>query len=369
MAVESVKERPSRQLGKPLLSVGRIRLQYKAQLTFAIRELATLLQAGIPLLVALDSILAQSRGGFYETMLSVREKVANGEALGIAMKGAPHVFDEMTIGMISVGEHAGNLDEVCEQVADFRERANQLKDRIVSAMLYPIIIFAVSVGVTVFLMTVVVPMLLQNLIEIGRPLPVPTMILKWASDLLLHHGAFAFAAMSGVAVIGMLYGATSNGRQKIDRVALAMPVAGTLVQKQSLSRMALVVGTLLKSGIELMDALEIAERVATNRPLKTALAEMQVDLKNGRSLSDACERHSVITNAMSQVFSLGQQSGQLEKMLLRIGNDYDRQSELLANRLTTIIEPALLLFLSLMVGFVLFATVLPILEAGNVLAG
>ena len=156
-------------------------LRYRYQLTTMIRELATLLQAGVPLLDSVDSVLFQASGGFHDAMVAVRDRVSSGESLADAMSYEPDVFDEMTVGMIRVGEHAGNLDEVCEQVADFRERSSELKDRVVSALLYPLIILTVSLGVTIFLMTVVVPMLLQNLIEIGRPLPLPTLVLKWLS--------------------------------------------------------------------------------------------------------------------------------------------------------------------------------------------
>lgn len=368
-AVESITERRSTAPAENSKLSRSRSTKYRSQLTMSIRELATLLQAGIPLLDALDSVLMQARGGFRDAMLSVRDRVASGESLGSAMSSEQHVFDEMTIGMISVGEHAGNLDEVCEQVAEFRERSGELKDRVISAMLYPAIIFTVSVAVTVFLMTVVVPMLLQNLVEIGRPLPTPTLILKWLSDTLLAYGIWICLAVALVASSFAAYAMTEKGRKRLDETMLSTPVLGTLIQKQALSRMSIVVSTLLRSGVELVDALEIAERSSTNGLLKTALSEMQTDLKNGKNLRDATERHRIISHSMSQVFSLGQQSGQLDKMLLRLGNDYNRQAELLANRLTTIVEPVLLLFLSVMVGFVLFATVLPILEAGNVLAG
>ncbi|QDV42571.1 Type II secretion system protein F [Stieleria neptunia] len=369
LTIESVKERQS-TTPSPVSQYARNRsTRYRSQLTIAVRELATLLQAGVPLLDALDSILTQSRGGFRDAMLSVRDKVASGESLGNAMASERHIFDEMIIGMIGVGEHVGNLDEVCEQVAEFRERSNELKDRVVSAMLYPAIIFAVSIAVTVFLMTAVVPMLLQNLVEIGRPLPTPTLVLKWLSDTLLDHGIWVCSATALLAASLLGYSMTAKGRRKLDEIILSTPVLGTLVQKQALSRIAIVISTLLRSGVELVDALEIAERSSTNGLLKSALAEMQFDLRNGKNLLEATERHRIISRAMCQVFLLGQQSGQLDTMLSRLGRDYSRQAELLANRLTTIVEPVLLLFLSVVVGFILFATVLPIMEAGNVLAG
>ncbi len=368
MRIESIRQRVSGADAPAMRSMRRSQ-RYGSQLTTAIRELATLLQAGVPLLDALDSVLVQAKRGFHDAVLAVRDRVASGESLADAMSSEPSVFDEMTVGMIGVGEHAGNLDEICEQVAEFRERSGELKDKIVSSLLYPAIILVVSIGVTVFLMTVVVPMLLQNLVEIGRPLPLPTTVLKWLSDSLIEHGLWMFlAALTFTAVCGYL-ATTPHGRRRIDEVSLSTPLLGTLIQKQSLSRMALVVSTLLKSGVELVRALEIAEKSSTNLLLKTALADIRQDLQSGRDLREATLKHRIFPHSMTQVFSLGQQSGQLEKMLRRIGNDYDRQASILANRLATVIEPVLILVLSVIVGFILFATVLPILEAGNVLAG
>ncbi|MEO1618552.1 MAG: type II secretion system F family protein [Planctomycetota bacterium] len=368
LRVESVKQRSSssKETTTPTVASGKSR--YAAQLTVGIRELATLLQAGVPLLDAIDSVVIQSRKGFRDAMLSVRDKVASGNSLADAMESETTVFDQMTVGMVRVGEHAGNLDEICEQIAEFRERSGELKDRVVSAMIYPLIILLVSVGVTVFLMTVVVPMLLQNLIEIGRPLPTPTLVLKFISDCLLGYGLYLVILIVLIVGAVLIYSRSTNGKRRVAAISLAMPVFGALIQKQALSRMALVVSSLLRSGLELVDALEIAERSATNALLKSSLASVRRDLQNGMELREAVSKHSFFSYSLAQVFALGQQTGQLDGMLKRIGDDYDRQASLLANRLTSVIEPALILVLSVVVGFVLFATVLPILEAGNVLS-
>lgn len=187
------------------------------------------------------------------------------------------------------------------------------------------------------------------------------------SDGLLSHGwwlALAFAF--GAACVAM-YLRSDLGRKQGARLVLRLPVAGTLVQRQVLSRMALVVSSLLKSGVELVDALRIAERSANSILLKEALREMRGDLESGRGMIESMRRHTIFSHSVQQVFLLGQQSGKLATMLQRIGKDYDRQAAVLSGRLTSVIEPLLILVLAVIVGFVLFATVLPILEAGNVL--
>lgn len=364
LRIEFVDERAAKRDDKRRPSS----LRYQSQLTAAIRELATLLQAGVPLLDAIDSVIVQSSRGFHEAMLAVRDQVSSGSGLADAMSRDPTIFDQMTVGMIRVGEHAGNLDEVCEQVAEFRERSGELKDRVLTALLYPAIVMTVSLGVTLFLMTVVVPMLLQNLTEIGRPLPLPTLILKKLSDLLLLHGHWLGIGLFAAAIALLAIAKSKKGQRLVDRLAFSTPVLGSLIQKQALSRMSLVVSSLLQSGVELVDALEIAQKSTTNGLLKSALVEMQNDLRSGKDLRESTSRQIFFTHSIAQVFSLGQQSGQLDAMLLRLGTEYDRQAGRLATRVTTVIEPVLILVLSVVVGFILFATVLPILEAGNVLS-
>jgi len=368
LKVESVTARSETEVGKKTSwGLGK-RTRYAGRLTVAIRELATLLQAGIPLLQGLDSVIDQSRGPFRESLVVVRDRVAGGAGLAEAMASEPTVFDDMTVGLIRVGEHAGNLDEVCEQIAEFRERSGELRDRVLSALIYPIIVLGISIAVTLFLMTVVVPMLLTNLIELDRPLPWPTRVLKVISDTLLQHGWWMAICLGVMSAGGLIWVLTERGKRQSTKWLFAMPVAGTLAQRQAISRVALVISSLLRSGVELVDALRIAERASTNLLVRDALAAVREDLEVGRPMKESFARHRVFPATVAQVFSLGQQSGQLDKMLERLARDYDRQAAVIAGRLTSVVEPILILLLGVIVGFILFATMLPILEAGNVLS-
>lgn len=343
------------------------RLRCQSSVTLAVREMATLLAAGVSLPDSIDAVARPAKGYFRETMMTVRDDVTRGKSLADAMSASPDVFDPMLLGMVRVGEQAGNLDEVFAQVADFRERYGQLKDKVLSALLYPIVVLAVAFGVTVFLMTVVVPMLLQNLVQMGRPLPWPTKVLQMISELLRNHGWWLLLALALILVATLAALSVDKIRRRIDQVMLKIPVLGNLIRKQSLSRMALIISSLLRSGIELVDAMRVTSSSIPNRSLSRALAQMCDDLQAGRSLRSAAEDVPLFTPAVIQVMVLGQQSGKLEDMLERLGNDYDRQVSVLATRLTTVLEPIMIVVLSVIVGFILFATILPILEAGNVL--
>lgn len=366
--VETIRQRAEQKQQFSLLqSLSRRRLE--TPLTDFLRELATLLQAGVPVLESIDSSVPAVRGGLQEPVAALRDKVAGGQSLAEAMEADSWLFDEMTIGMVRVGEHAGNLEEVLDQVATFREQAAQLKDRVLSAVLYPAIVFFVSIAVTLFLMTVVVPMLLKNLAELGSELPLPTRILKVLSDSLLLHGWWAAILLAFVAFLTAAWMRTENGKLQVSRFLLRLPLIGMLIRKQAIGRTALVIACLLRSGVELVEALTIAAHSCSNVVLRRALLDVTAELQRGADLKSSFQKHTIFPNSVAQVFALGQQSGKLEGMLQRLGEDYDRQAGILASRVASIAEPALILMLSVMVGFILFATVLPILEAGNVLAG
>lgn len=347
--------------------LGRRSGRYATKLTSSIRELATLLGVGIPLLEALDTVVGQHKGGFGLALLSVRDQIAAGVSLADAMREQPQVFDPLCIHMVEVGENAGNLDQVLDQLADFNERYLELKDQVITALLYPAIVLAVSLGVSLFLMAVVVPMLLDNLLEAGRELPWPTRILKGMSDLVLHHG-WILALVGVGSVTGLVAVMRTNaGRRFWHRTLLKMPVFGPMAQKQALARITMVISTLMKSGIVFLKAAEIAARSTSNLVLRDALNQSCKEVGAGLDIGKSLAKRSVFPPLLIQVFSVGEQTGRLEEMLDRLSINYNRQVTTMSSRLTAAISPILILFLAVVVGFILFATILPILEAGNVL--
>lgn len=333
----------------------------------AVRELATLLGAGIPLLEALDTLTNQYRGNFRSSLLALRERVAAGYSLAEAMREQPDVFDTLSVQMVEVGENSGTLDVVLEQLSSFSERSLEFKDRVTSALLYPALVLVMSMGVGMFLMTVVVPMLLDNLLDAGRPLPIPTRILKALSDGVRYQGWWiALVVLCLVAgMVAMLR--TERGRFAWHRLLLRLPLVGGMARKQEIARIAMIISTLMKSGIVFLQALETAARSTKNRVIGQGLLAGRDAVLAGRDIGEALAPTGVFPAMVIQIFTVGQQSGKLEEMLDRLSATYERQVNSLATRLAAALEPILIVFLSLFVGFILFATILPILEAGNVL--
>jgi type II secretory pathway component PulF len=341
---------------------------YGSQVTGFTREISTLLRVGTPLVDAFQLMIDQSNGPFKYMLLDIREQLTSGSSLATAVRRHRLVFDPVLCEMITVGEQSGALSSVLKQTAEFREHRDRLKDRVFSAILYPSIVFLLSIVVTIFLMTVVAPTLISSLEEMQKELPWPTRLLKALSDGLIHYGVYLTIAVSFVALGCIYYVRSQAGRVLWDRSILRVPVLGALVMKQNCSRLCMVTATLLRSGVELVRALEIGKGAVTNSAIANAIETARQRVSSGTDLGAALSSHAVIPPTLIQVFALGQQTGQLEELLFQIAEDYNHQVNTLAERLTSIMEPVLIVALSIIVGFILMATLLPILEAGNVIS-
>ncbi len=330
-------------------------------------ELSTLLAVGVPLVDGLTTLIGQYKGWYGTRLMQLREAIQSGQTFSSAMAKQPDLFDELSLSLVEVGENTGRLDESLRCLADFKRRSVEFRDRVLNALLYPLIIFVMSIGVSIFLMTVVVPTLLANLADLGKELPWPTRVLKFISDSIVQQGwwlVLLFAATT-FGVVAILR--TRTGKRLRDELVSRVPLLGTMSRKQEISRVALVIATLISSGLDLLRALEIASRTSGNVLLQDSLGIIIERIRTGRELGDSMAHLKYFPPLVSQVFAVGQKSGRLEEMLLRLSDDYDKQVTSMSNRMAVIVEPILIVFLSVIVGFILFATLLPILEAGNVL--
>ena len=371
LAVQEVREQTNRgtragRFGTSSLGWRRVS---GVRVTGFVRELSTLLGVGTPLLEALDVLANGASAGFRPVVLGLRERVAAGASLTEAMRERPDAFDAVVLSMVEVGEDAGTLDETLAQAADYRERRQQLRGRVSTALLYPGVVALFGAGVCVFLMTYVVPSLLETLTEAGRPLPWITRVVKAASDLLVQRW---WLLLGGLGLLTMVAGAawrSERARRWLDAGVLRVPLVGELVRKAATVRVAFVIATLMRSGVSFERAAVIAQRAVGNRVLRDALRRCEAAVRAGRDIAPALEAAGRwgFPPTVVQVFALGQHSGNLEEMLDRLAIDYDRQVQSAATRLASILEPILIVTLAVVIGAVAFATILPILEAGNVL--
>lgn len=344
----------------------RVSARNSARVVQFVRELAMLLGAGIPLLEAIDTIARQHRGAFREALAMLRDRIAAGVGLAEAMREQPALFDVMCASVTEVGEASGSLESVLAQLADFKERALRFKNRVASALAYPLFVLTMAVGVGVGLMTFVIPKLLDNLVESGRPLPWATRVVKAASDLLVYHGWLLGVGIVLIAAAAAAILRTPAGRMKWHQAQLRIPVLGSMIRKQATARVAIVIATMMKSGIVFVKALQIAQRSTSNLAIRTALERCEAAVGAGRDISQALQSTGAFAPVVVQIFAVGQQSGRLEEMLERLANDYDQQVALTSERLTAMLEPALILMLVGLIGVIACATILPMLEAADV---
>lgn len=359
-----VQQKPGRRQG---LLARDLTGRQSSKVTGLFQEMSTLLGAGIPLLEALDTITRQHTGRFRQSILLLRDHVAAGGSLAEGMALQPVLFDGLCLNIVEVGENAGTLDTALSRLVEFRRRSAGLKNRVASALMYPCTVLAVGLAVSVFLMTYVVPNLLGVLLDSGKPLPFATVVVKGVSDFLLGWWWAILLAGVGLIAAGGSVLRAERGRMAWHRLQLQFPLVGDLIRKQAIARMAMVMATLLKSDVVFVRAAQIAQRTVKNQVLCEALVACEQAVYAGRDIAVALEKTEAFPPLVIQVFAVGQASGRLESMLDSLAADYDTQVEIASGRLTALLEPLMMILLAITVGFIAFATILPILEAGNVL--
>ncbi|MBB6429512.1 type II secretion system F family protein [Algisphaera agarilytica] len=367
------KQRDDAEAKESRLSSWRLPTLRKPDIAGFLQELATLIEVGVSVLEALDVLIQQqpARASRFKAVLQgVRDRVASGGSLADAMESARlstgrKVFDDATVAMVRVGQETGRLNVVLERVADYQERRSTMKNRLLGALTYPVVVGVFGLGVCLFLMTYVVPDILEALSDTGRPLPGPTRIVKGFSDALINHGLWIGLVALLVVIVVAAVLRQPKGRRWFDRSLLALPILGEIERKQSVVRLAFVLSTLLRSGVSFERGLGIARRAVRNRELGDALERCEEAVHEGRDLGPALEQTRAFPPAMVKVFGLGQESGRLAELLERLAASYDRQVVSLTTRLTALVEPVLIVLLALLVGLIAFATLLPILEIGN----
>ncbi|MEM9364789.1 MAG: type II secretion system F family protein, partial [Planctomycetota bacterium] len=253
--------------------------------------------------------------------------------------------------------------------AELRMRMMQLGNQIATAMMYPVFLLCFGTGAMIFLMTWVLPPLLENLQETLTEIPWPTRVARWLSELLVNQGLFLLVAFLGILATCAWAFRQPPMRLHIDGWLMRLPILGPVLVKKHLSRVAMVIGLLVRSGITLDEAVNLASKSTSNRIIQRTLGQCVEDLRSGQDLALSLGRLDWFPPLAARVFAVGQDSGQLDSMLLRLGHDYNQQVKVATSRLTALMEPVLILTMAVLVGFLLVATVLPILQAGQVAQG
>jgi general secretion pathway protein F len=346
-----------------------------------VRQLATLLHAGMPLVPALSALVEQlqcpasprltrrkpAQDPLAQVVEHIRDSVNEGSSLAEALSQYPSLFSPLFINMVSAGERSGALEEVLSRLAEILERRVQLFGKIRSAVAYPTMMAAVAIGVVIFLLSYVVPNITQMFMEVNQRLPLPTRLLMSISDIvrtyLLLVLALPCAAVAGVYGIGK----TREGRQRLDRIKLTLPLVGSLLLKLEVARLTRTLGTAIKSGIPVTAALEIARRVVQNRIVVDAVGKIEEQIHRGDTIANAVRSTGLFPPVVFHLLATGQMTGTIEDTMTNIAQMYETEVENSVKTLTTLLEPLILLAMGAVVGFIVLSILLPIYEINQAL--
>lgn len=332
------------------------------------RQLATLLGAGIPLINALASLIEQSSNPALKRVLAqVRDSVNEGSTLTSALSQHPKLFSNIYINMVRSSEASGSLDVVLERLADFGENQKALQAKFKAALVYPIFMAVIGIGILFFLITYIVPNITRIFTDMERVLPLPTRILILASDLLRDYWWLGVLLCIAFYALIRLLLAQKSGRRLWDRIKLTFPIIGSVNKKIILARFASTLGSLLKSGVPLITSLQIVSSLVNNQLIGKVIDEAIEKIEKGKSMSSALEASVWFPPLFLQMISVGEQSGQLEAMLDKVATAYEREVESSIMGMTALIEPIMISSMGLAVGFVVLSILLPIFEMNQMI--
>jgi len=327
------------------------------------RQLATMIDAGLPLVQCLDILAQQQEKKIFQKALhDIRMAVEGGSTFSASLKRHPKIFSTLYTNMVEAGEAGGILDTILNRLAAYIEKAMALKKRVKTAMFYPSTIVAVAVVVVIFLLIYVIPTFEQLFEGFGATLPLPTVIVLEASRLVR---AYILVMLAGLvaAVVGLrFYYRTPGGKMAIDRLLLRLPVFGPLIRKVAVAKFTRTLGTLVSSGVSILEGLDITARTAGNKVVEEAVLKARTTIAQGKTIAEPLQASGVFPLMVVQMIAVGEQTGALDRMLNKIADFYDEEVDVAVAGLTALLEPLLVIFLGVIIGGVVIAMYLPIFK-------
>ena len=337
-----------------------------SELAITTRQFSALISAGLPLEASISALSEQSEDPRLKEALSqVKERVSEGSSLANALQDHKRIFSDLYINIVRAGEASGSLDVVFLRLADFLEKQAELVSKVRSALIYPIFMFFVGSGVLFFMMTYVIPKIARIFEESDKALPLITTILIGMSSFISHHMFLILILIAGGVFAIIRYLRTEKGKKFRDKVVLKLPIFGRLASMVAISRFTRTLGTLIGSGIPLLEALEIGQAVMGNTVFSEALEDVRVSVREGSSLAVPLRNSGVFPPLVTRMIAVGERTGEMESMLNKIADIYDMQVDTTLATLTSLLEPVMILFIGAIMGFIVFAILLPIFDLSS----
>jgi type IV pilus assembly protein PilC len=357
---KKVKEK-GKGMGKEISIPGLQQKVTEKDIVIFTRQFATMIDAGLPLVQCLEILGSQSANPtFKKVIFDVKETVEAGSTFADAIKRHPKVFDELYVNLIAAGEVGGILDTILNRLAMYIEKAMKLKKKVKGAMVYPGVIVTVAVGVVTILMVWVIPIFAQMFSDMGGTLPVPTQIVMGISDWLVSHLFYLAAGLVGFIVGFNAFYRWPKGRVVFDNFILKIPVIGDLIRKISVARFTRTLGTMISSGVPILEALNICAKTSGNRTVEAAIMKVRTSISEGKSIAQPLQETNVFPNMVVQMIGVGESTGALDTMLNKIADFYDDEVDAAVEALTALMEPALMVFLGIVIGGLVISMYLPI---------
>src|SRR5688572_7688938 len=337
----------------------------RKQLVGFTRQLSTLQDAGLPILRSLQILEQQQKPGLLKAIIGgVADEVEGGGTLSDAMSKYPKAFDKLYVNMISAGELGGVLDLILARLADFMEKAAKLKKKVIGAMIYPAVVITIAVLIVTMIMIVVIPKFEDIFTDFGLKLPLPTRILLAISRWFAKQYGWAYILFSPFILTGLfkLIRLSDGGRYATDVMKLKIPILGAILSKTAIARFTRTLGTLISAGVPILDAINITKETSGNEVYMRALSKVHDAIREGESMADPLRATKVADAIVVNMIDVGEETGDLDKMLLKVADNYDSDVDVLVSSLISILEPVMVVVLGLIVGFIVIALFMPMIS-------
>ncbi|CAN5374215.1 type II secretion system F family protein [soil metagenome] len=360
-AAQAVKKK------KQKLKSGRVKID---DMVVFSQQMSVMIRAGLPLIEVLDILAEQTeRRALANVVRTVEKDVEGGASLTEALEKHPNIFNQFFLSMVRAGEASGMLDTILDQVAGYMERIASLQRKIKSAIMYPLTVTIVALGITVFLLLKVVPVFADIFAGLGGDLPMPTKITVAISEFIQKRWWLGLMIIAGTIVFFNQWGKTKKGRYAIDKAYLNIPIFGPLIMKSAVAKFCRTLGTLIRSGVNILYALEITAKTAGNAVIESAVYKTRASIQAGESLTKPLVEADVFPPMVTRMIDVGERTGALEGMLVKIADFYEDQVNAMVAGLTSLIEPLLIVGLGLVVGFIVISMFLPMFKMIELVSG
>jgi type IV pilus assembly protein PilC len=333
------------------------------------RQFSTMIDAGLPLLQCLDILQSQQDNPtFKKNLKKIKESVESGETFADALKKFPKIFNELFINMVAAGEAGGILDVILNRLSAYMEKMAKLKRQVKGAMTYPIITMIVAVIVVAIILVFVIPVFSEMFADFGSSLPTPTLIVVAMSNFTIHNIGYIIGGIIAIVFLLRRLYANPKGRIFMDELFLRLPVIGLLIRKVAVAKFTRTAGTMLSSGVSILEVLDIVAKTSGNKIVEFAIQDVKSGISEGRSMADPLLESGVFPSMVCSMIAVGESTGALDTMMSKIADFYDDEVDQAVKNLTDMIEPFMLVFLGVVVGGLVIAMYLPIFKMAGAIS-